>query len=71
MNNHVPHKLLEYVITKAALTGKEKTVKTILPFNELMASVGKPPKASDYDLEITIDLKWVPSHPLLEKEEEE
>lgn len=64
--SHAPHKLLEYALTKAALTGKEKTVQTVIPFNELMAGVGKPAKASDYDLQVTIELKWVPCHPLLE-----
>lgn len=68
MNNHAhaPHKLLEFAITRAAITGKEKTVQTIIPFNELMAGIGKPAKNSDYDLQVTIELKWVPVHPLLE-----
>jgi len=68
-HSHVPHKLLEYVITKAAVSGKEKTVKTIIPFNELMAGIGQPSKNSDYDLEVTIALKWVPCHPLFDNTE--
>ncbi len=66
----VPHKLLEYALTRVAITGKEKKVQTILPYEALMSSIGNETATSDYDLQITIELRWTPKHHLLADEDE-
>lgn len=67
---HAPHKLLEYALTRAAVSGKENKVQTVVPYETLMAGVGKTLNNSDYDLQVTIELKWVPKHHLLSDDDD-
>lgn len=51
------HRVLEYLLTKAALTGQLKGTTVRIPYNELMAGVGQT-KFRDTDLIVKIDFEW-------------
>lgn len=55
------HRVLEYLMTKAALTGQLKGTKVRIPYNELMAATGTV-KYKDIDLIVKIDFEWDETH---------
>ncbi len=61
-----PHTILEYLITKAAVSGKVSSSTVRIPFADLAASVGKD-QQHDSELVIEINLSWDRS-PETEKE---
>lgn len=51
------HRVLEYLMTKAAITGELKGTTVRIPYKELAHTVGKDSN-KDVDLVITIGLSW-------------
>jgi hypothetical protein len=51
------HRVLEYLLTKAAVTGQLKSTKVRIPYKELAASIGST-EAQALDLIVKIDLEW-------------
>jgi hypothetical protein len=60
-NASAAHRVLEYLMTKAALTGKLKSTTIRVPYNELAASCGAPEKYKNVDLLVKLDFEWVES----------
>lgn len=53
----VPHSVLNYLLTKAAVSGKVAKTTLRVPYADLVASVGKS-TTKEADLVITIEMSW-------------
>lgn len=51
------HRTLQFLLTKAAISGKVHKTSLRIPFSDLAASVGQQ-KSADYDLIVTFNLSW-------------
>jgi hypothetical protein len=51
------HKVLEYLLTKAALTGKLKNTKIRIPYSDLAKSIGSN-DVKNVDLIVKFQLQW-------------
>jgi len=51
------HRVLEYLITKATVSGKLKSTKIRIPYSELADSVGQK-SYKNVDLIVKIDFEW-------------
>lgn len=51
------HKVLEYALTKAAVSGKLTKTTLKIPYSELLESIGQKSDRS-LDLIVTIELNW-------------
>jgi hypothetical protein len=51
------HRVLEYLLTKIALTGTLKSTKVRIPYHELLSGVGKETR-KDIDLIVKISFEW-------------
>jgi hypothetical protein len=51
------HRLLDYLITKAAVSAKTSSKTVRIPYSELLKTIGQTSN-KDVDLVVTISLEW-------------
>lgn len=54
---HSVHKVLEILLTKAAISSKPQKSTIRIPYKELLASIGQE-TTKEFDLVVTIQMNW-------------